>query len=324
MEVNIQKKKKELNRGASTPLLLDDDDHHFCWWCLCMWLQLHVILFITPVREWFIFQGCDASVLVNSTANNTAEKDAIPNLSLAGFDVIDEVKAQLETKCPGVVSCADILALSARDSVSFQVSTDDKKFSTITSTLSTVWSLFDIFDGWRTPTDQIRAWWGPSQWMAQITLSGSWAVGIGTWSEMGPTGYWRLYYDHFSQLLNVARVQFKKSMWKVRTGRRDGIVSLASEALANIPSPFSNFTTLTQDFANKGLNVTDLVVLSGIVVVITAHFWWSGWGPLDEWTCPALARHFSPAYEKGPFILNDHIACSYLFWPISIQVVHNS
>nr|TKS14112.1 class III peroxidase [Populus alba] len=31
-------------------------------------------------------QGCDASVLVNSTANNTAEKDAIPNLSLAGFD----------------------------------------------------------------------------------------------------------------------------------------------------------------------------------------------------------------------------------------------
>ncbi|CAK9180901.1 unnamed protein product [Ilex paraguariensis] len=67
-------------------------------------------------------RGCDASVLVNSTANNTAEKDAIPNLTLAGFDVIDEIKTQLENTCPGVVSCADIVALAARDSVSFQVS----------------------------------------------------------------------------------------------------------------------------------------------------------------------------------------------------------
>jgi peroxidase len=66
-------------------------------------------------------QGCDASVLVNSTANNTAEKDAIPNLSLEGFDVIDEIKTQLENTCPGKVSCADILALSARVSVAFQV-----------------------------------------------------------------------------------------------------------------------------------------------------------------------------------------------------------
>lgn len=62
-------------------------------------------------------------MLIDSTSNNTAEKDAIPNRSLTGFDVIDEIKTQLEKTCPGIVSCADILALATRDSVSFQVST---------------------------------------------------------------------------------------------------------------------------------------------------------------------------------------------------------
>ncbi|XP_058082951.1 peroxidase 24-like [Magnolia sinica] len=121
-------------------------------------------------------RGCDASVLLNSKGYEKAEKDADPNLSLEGFDVIDEIKAQLEEACPGVVSCADIVALSARDSVSFQ---------------------------------------------------------------------------------------FNRSMWKVRTGRRDGNMSIAQEAVDNLPSPYSNFTALKQKFAYKSLNVRDLVVLSG-------------------------------------------------------------
>ncbi|XP_057433056.1 cationic peroxidase 2-like [Lotus japonicus] len=59
-------------------------------------------------------QGCDASVLI---AGAGTERTAIPNLSLRGFEVIDDAKAKVEAACPGVVSCADILALAARDSV---------------------------------------------------------------------------------------------------------------------------------------------------------------------------------------------------------------
>ncbi|GKV12029.1 hypothetical protein SLEP1_g23235 [Rubroshorea leprosula] len=47
--------------------------------------------------------GCDGSTLLNSTANNTAEKAATPNLTLLGFDVIDDLKEKVEKARPGVV-----------------------------------------------------------------------------------------------------------------------------------------------------------------------------------------------------------------------------
>ncbi|KAL1191450.1 Peroxidase 2 [Cardamine amara subsp. amara] len=62
-------------------------------------------------------RGCDGSILLKSV-NNDAERNAFPNLSLRGFEVVDAVKSALEKKCPGVVSCADVLAMVARDAVS--------------------------------------------------------------------------------------------------------------------------------------------------------------------------------------------------------------
>ncbi|XP_077234299.1 peroxidase 55-like [Tasmannia lanceolata] len=130
-------------------------------------------------------EGCDGSVLISSTEENKAERDADINLSLAGdgFDVVVQAKKVLEEACPGVVSCADILAVLARD----------------------------------------------------------------------------------------ASVVSKGPSWEVPKGRRDSRSSSNETAAAQLPSGESNLTQLVHMFQSKGLNLLDLVTLSGAHTIGSAH-----------------------------------------------------
>ncbi|XP_074340615.1 peroxidase 40 [Apium graveolens] len=123
-----------------------------------------------------IVNGCDASVLLDDTPNFVGEKTAAPNAnSLRGFELIDAIKSEIESLCPGVVSCADILTIAARDSV---------------------------------------------------VLSG------------GPG-------------------------WQVETGRMDSLTASKTAANNNIPAPNSDVQTLASKFQAAGLDLNDMVTLSG-------------------------------------------------------------
>ncbi|KAK0595900.1 hypothetical protein LWI29_010942 [Acer saccharum] len=66
----------------------------------------------------FEVYGCDGSLLLDNSATIVSEKGAPPNNnSVRGFDVVDRMKAALESVCPGVVSCADILTIASERSV---------------------------------------------------------------------------------------------------------------------------------------------------------------------------------------------------------------
>lgn len=61
-----------------------------------------------------LVQGCDGSILIGGP---DAEKQAFNHAGVRGFEVIERAKTQLEDACGGVVSCADIVALAARDAI---------------------------------------------------------------------------------------------------------------------------------------------------------------------------------------------------------------
>ncbi|XP_022762324.1 peroxidase 10-like [Durio zibethinus] len=120
--------------------------------------------------------GCDASVLLDDTEDFKGEKNAFPNRnSVRGYDVIDNIKTDVERFCPSTVSCVDILTLAAREAV---------------------------------------------------VLSG------------GPS-------------------------WPVMLGRRDGTTASQQAANEQLPSPFEPLENIIAKFTSKGLDLKDVVVLSG-------------------------------------------------------------
>ncbi|KAK2641389.1 hypothetical protein Ddye_023152 [Dipteronia dyeriana] len=123
--------------------------------------------------------GCDASLLLDGS---DSEKLALANLNSArGFEAVDTIKAAVESQCSGVVSCADILTIAARDSRELKC----------------------------------------------FLQSG------------GPT-------------------------WKVPLGRRDGLVAnLTAANTTQLPSPFEGLNSIIAKFVAVGLNITDVVSLSG-------------------------------------------------------------
>ncbi|KAL9375657.1 hypothetical protein Peur_032536 [Populus x canadensis] len=122
--------------------------------------------------------GCDASILVDGS---NSEKTAIPNLSVRGYEIIDQAKAAVENACPGVVSCADLIAIATRD---------------------------------------------------VVFLSGG-------------------------------------GRYDVQTGRRDGLVSAAKNV--SLPGPAISVPEAIAAFSDKGLTVTEMVLLLGAHSVGIAH-----------------------------------------------------
>lgn len=65
-------------------------------------------------------QGCDASILLdtNYAATHGCEMTSSRNFGIRHRETISYIKSILEEECPGQVSCADILILAAKLSVS--------------------------------------------------------------------------------------------------------------------------------------------------------------------------------------------------------------
>lgn len=62
-------------------------------------------------------QGCDGSLLLDSTPGHVSEKESERNFGMRNFKYVNVIKKEVEKACPGVVSCADIIVLSGRDGV---------------------------------------------------------------------------------------------------------------------------------------------------------------------------------------------------------------
>lgn len=57
-------------------------------------------------------------MLLDDKPNMLGEKLSLSNInSLRSYEVVDEIKEELERACPGTVSCADVIIMASRDAV---------------------------------------------------------------------------------------------------------------------------------------------------------------------------------------------------------------
>ncbi|EXB54254.1 Cationic peroxidase 1 [Morus notabilis] len=77
--------------------------------------------------------GCDGSILLDSSETIDSEKNAIANMNLVrGFEVVDDIKIAVDSCCGGpIVSYADLLAVADRDSVVAGAYRDDEGKSVV-------------------------------------------------------------------------------------------------------------------------------------------------------------------------------------------------
>ncbi|KAK8938279.1 Peroxidase N [Platanthera guangdongensis] len=103
--------------------------------------------------------------------------------------------------------------------------------------------------------------------------------------------------------------------WRVLLGRRDGLVSNQNGANSGLPSPFDPLSQIIAKFAAVGLNVTDVVTLSGAhtfgrarcVAFSNRLYNFSGSGAADPTLDPTLAsqlRSLCPQNGDGNVTAN--------------------
>ncbi|THU55050.1 hypothetical protein C4D60_Mb11t02470 [Musa balbisiana] len=203
-------------------------------------------------------RGCDGSILLDSTKKNTAEKDAIPNQTLEdeAFQVIDKAKKKLEKVCKGTVSCADILAFAARDSVAIYGGTSypvpagrrDGKISRSSDTIDLPPPTFNL--------EQLTKSFA-SKGMSQdemITLSGAHTIGV----AHCPTFSNRLY--NFSRKASTDPTLNPKYAAQLKKECPRGSIN---EVDMDPPSPLTFDTSYYSNLLdNRGLFTSDQTLMS--------------------------------------------------------------
>ncbi|KAG5002960.1 hypothetical protein AAZX31_10G048600 [Glycine max] len=75
---------------------------------------------VSWVRNLFhdcVVKSCDASLLLATVSDVVSEQASDRSFGMRNFKYVNTIKAAVEKECPLTVSCADIVALSARDGI---------------------------------------------------------------------------------------------------------------------------------------------------------------------------------------------------------------